>query len=160
MTLRKLFLAVLTLAVLIVAPGCDSDSNDETSDADAFVGTWNAVGVADDTGDQTALFAQAVSQFQVNFKSNGTYDLDVDFTDERPTISFDNGSYSVNESLKQITITIPGAATPTGQDLPLIFGYNIVSNNRIELSNAAQIALINLLFGTSYSGTVTITVAK
>jgi hypothetical protein len=159
MTIRKLFFSILTVALLFVATGCDSDNNDDTSDAEAFVGTWNAVGVSDGTGDQTQSFGQSVSQFRVTFTSNNTYDLSVVFTDQRSPIQFSGASYAVNEGTKIVTLTIPAAVTGSG-DLPLPFNYNFASDTRVGLSNTALVPVINSLFGTTYTGTVTITIQK
>ncbi len=157
--MRKFLFSVLTLALLVLATGCDS-SNDGQSDAELFVAIWNAVGVSDGTGDQTASFAQSVSKFEVNFADNGTYSLDVVFTDQRPRIQFGGATYTISEGTKQVTIVIPGAVTG-GADLPLVFGYAFSNNNtRVALSNAAQVAFVNLLFGTTYTGTVTVTLQR
>lgn len=157
--MRKFLFSVLTLALLVLATGCDS-SNDGQSDAELFVAIWSAVGVSDGTGDQTASFAQSVSKFEVNFADNGTYSLDVVFTDQRPRIQFGGAPYTISESTKQVTIVIPGAVTG-GADLPLVFGYAFSNNNtRVALSNAAQVAFVNLLFGTTYTGTVTVTLQR
>ncbi|HMB91337.1 MAG TPA: hypothetical protein VKP65_10855 [Rhodothermales bacterium] len=159
MTIRKLFFSILTVALLFVATGCDSNDDDDQSDAELFVGTWNAVGVSDGTGDQTQSFASSISQFQIVFDADGTYDLSVVFTDQRSPIQFSNASYSVNETTDTITLVIPAAVTGSG-DLSLPFSYDFESDTRVGLSNTALVPIINSLFQTTYTGTVTITVQK
>ena len=162
MTLRKLCFAFLTLAVLVVAPGCDGDNGDGTSDSQLFVGTHAAVGVSDGTGDQTAAFAGAVSRFVVTFSNNGTYGIDVAFTDARPPIAFSGATYSVDEANNTVTIVIPAAATGT-TDIPLTFSYTFSNNNNtVALVNNSQtnVVFINVLFGTTYTPPVTITLQR
>ncbi|MDX1487849.1 MAG: hypothetical protein R3268_06600 [Acidiferrobacterales bacterium] len=157
-TLRNLLFSTLAVLVLFTAVGCDSNDDDQ-SDAELFIGSWNAVGVSDGTGDQTAGFASSVSQFRVTFKSNDTYDLSVAFTDERSPIQFSGAPYTVTESSNSINLIIPAAVAGTQLTFP--FTYNFENDDRVALTlGSSALPFLNVLFGTTYVNPVTVTVAR
>ena len=159
MTYRKLFFSLLAVALLVVATGCDSNGDDDESDAEVFIGAWAATGISDATGDQTASFAQSVSQFVVTFTAD-TYGLNVVFADARDPIVFSGATYSVDEDDNELTIVIPAEATGATA-ISLTFDYAFLNNNdTVTLTNSAQVAFVNLLFGTTYEAPVTVTLAR
>lgn len=159
-TLRKLLYSTLAVLVLVSFVGCDSDDDDETTDADLFIGTWAATGVVDAEGNQTASFAQDVNSFTVTFVNNTEYDLNVDFADDRTDISVDNSTYSVSEANSTLSLTIPSPPAPQAINLPL--GYTFSDNNdtvtlRVE---GGLLQIVNTLFGADYTGFVEITLER
>lgn len=155
-TFSYAFLSLFVLAFAFVAVGCDSNDDDDLAEAEVFLGTWTVTGISDATGDQTASFAQDVESFSVDFDNDGTYTLTVDFVETDPRTDLQlAGDYTVNEATDALALaaTIPGIGPIT-----LGFEYNIVNDDEIELS--AGNALINPIFGTSYEGTVQLTVER
>lgn len=155
MTLRKLFFSILTVALLFVATGCDSNGDDE-SDAEILVGTWTVASIADDEGDKTAVFGAGVESFRADINEDDTYSILVDYnaTAEAAGQTDVNlaGTYTVNESLKTITLNVTGLGG-------LVLEYDIENNNRVVLSGPAE--FINLAFGTTtYTGTVMLTISR
>ena len=157
MTLRKLFFAFLTLAVLVVSTGCDSsDDDDSQSDTEIFAGTWTVANITDSEGDKTELFAGVVDDFTANLRSDGTFSITVDYNDQANAAGQADvnlaGNYTVEEATNTVTLNVTGVGA-----LPL--SYNIVNNDRIELSGLA--GLVNLAFGTdAYQGTVVLTIQR
>lgn len=154
--MRKLLFSALTLLLIFTAIGCDSN-NDEESDADVFVGNWALVEIGDASGDLTNSFFAGVDDLTASFTSDNDFALAVDYNAVgeaagNTDLALD-GTYTVSESANTISLNV----TAVGITLPL--SYNIVNNDRIELSGPA--AAINPLFGTNtYQGTVTIVVER
>ena len=156
MTVRKLFFSILTVALLFVATGCDSNDDDD-SDADVFVGTWTVQSIADDEGDKTAIFGAGVESFVATLNADGSYTIVVDYnaTAEAAGAVDRNlaGSYTVVEAANTVTLSV----TSLGASLPLT--YDIQNNNTIALTGNAD--LINLAFGTmTYTGDVVLTITR
>ena len=150
--LKHIALSMLLMATLVAC-----DSNDDESDANAFVGNWTVVSIADATGDQTQTFGIVVESFVVDFEGDDTFDLTVSFTDldpaQREPITL-AGTYSVNEGSSSITLS----GSLGGLPVTLAFGYEIVSDSRINLTIGSL--AVNQLFGTAYEGNVQLTVAR
>lgn len=156
MTVRKLFFSILTVALLFVATGCDSNDDDD-SDADVFVGTWTVQSISDDEGDKTAIFNAGVESFLATLDEDGSYSIVVDYNAAAEAQgSVDRslaGDYTVSESANRVTLTVPAL----GASLQL--GYDIQNNNTIALSG--QSGLINQIFGTTtYMGDVVLTITR
>lgn len=156
MKLHKLFLSILTVALLFTAVGCDSNDDDD-SDADVFVGTWTVQSISDDQGDKTAVFGAGVQSFVATLNANGNYSIVVDYNAAAEAQGATDvnlaGTYTVTETSNTVTLSVPSL----GASLPLT--YNIQNNNTIVLSGPAT--LINLAFGTTnYTGTVELTITR
>lgn len=154
--MRKLstFFSVLLLAFVVSA--CDT-TEDELDDSEVFIGSWTVVEVRDEEGDKTAVFNEDIDSFSTEIEANGDFSLTVDYADQRPTIPL-TGTYTIDEDLNALTLNgeIGGSAVP-----PLVFDYEIVSENEIELSIDDD--WIEAVFGTepaTYVGEVTFTVER
>lgn len=150
--MRKLPVFLLALLVALTAVGCDSDE-DDTSDAELFVGTWTLVSLSDAQGDKTAAFGQIANGLTADLNSDNSFLISVDYKEdsgiEDLTIP---GTYEVEAGSKTFVIT-----PPTGQNVP--FSYDIENESRIALSAAAD--FVNALFNTTtYQGTVQIVIQK
>lgn len=150
--MRKLPVFVFALLFGLTSIGCDSAEDDPT-DAELFVGTWNLVSLTDAEGDKTAGFAAIANSFRAELDSDNTAVITVDYKAET---GLENrvipGTYNVVEAEKAFILT-----PPAGPSVP--FDYEILSESRIRLSAAS--AFINGLFQTdAYKGTVVITIEK
>ena len=159
-TLRKLLYPVLAVLVLVSFVGCDSDDDDETSDADLFIGTWAATGVEDAEGDQTQSFAGNVNAFTVTFENNTEYDLNVDFADERQDIGVDNGFYTVNEGTNTVSLTIPAEVAGAALTLPMGYAFSDGNDTVTLRAEGGLLGAVNRLFGSNYQGFVEITLTR
>ena len=150
--MRKVPVFVLALLFGLTAIGCDS-AEDDPSDAEIFVGTWNLVSLIDDEADKTAVFAQIANSFRTTLGSDNNFTVVVDYKDELGIEDLTiPGTYSVLEDDKRFIL-----APPVGPNVPFL--YEILSDTRIRLSTDA--AFVNGLFDTdSYDGTVVITIEK
>lgn len=152
--MRKLPVFVLALLLGLAAVGCDSNEDDE-SDADRIMGTWNLVSIADDVEDQTAGFAGLANGLKVTFNGDGTFILNLDYKDDsgRDDVQLP-GTYSINESSQELTLSVPILQSE------LLFDYDFDSDDQISLSAAAP--FINAVFNptTDYVGTVDIVVRR
>ena len=156
MTIRKLFFSILTVALLFVATGCDSNDDDD-SDADVFVGTWTVQSIADDEGDKTAIFGAGVQSFVATLNADGSYTILVDYNAAAESQGAVDrnlaGNYTVTESANSVVLSV----TSLGASIPLT--YDIQNNNTIALTG--QALLINQAFGTTtYTGTVVLTITR
>ena len=153
--MRMGMLSVFVLLLLGWTSGCDSNNDDGPSDAEIFVGEWGVARITDADGDQTQAFLGLVDSFLTSLRADGTFDITIDYNDAanaaRQSDIDVSGTYTVNESNNTLTLT---AATAVA--LPL--SYTIENNDRITISGVAF--LINLAFGTDYTGTVALTIAR
>ena len=150
-------LSVFVLLLLGWTSGCDSnkDGNDGPSDAEIFVGEWGVARITDADGDQTQAFLSLVDSFLTSLRADGTFDITIDYNDAANAAGQNDinvsGTYAVNESSNTLTLTIANAGA-----LPL--NYRIENNDRITISGNAL--LINLAFGTNYTGTAALTIVR
>ncbi len=150
-------LSVFVLLLLGWTSGCDSnnDGNDGPSDAEIFVGEWGVARITDGDGDQTQAFLDLVVSFLTSLRADGTFDITIDYNDAANAAGQNDidvsGTYTVNESNNTLTLTAANAVA-----LPL--SYTIENNDRITISGNAL--LLNLAFGTNYTGTVALTIAR
>lgn len=153
--MRMGILSVFVLLLLGWTSGCDSNNDDGPSDAEIFVGEWGVARITDGDGDQTQAFLSLVDSFLTSLRADGTFDIIIDYNDAANAARQNDidvsGTYTVNESNNTLTLT---AATAVA--LPL--SYTIENNDRITISGVAF--LINLAFGTDYTGTVALTIAR
>lgn len=150
--MRKLPVFVLALLFGLTSIGCDS-AEDDPSDAEVFVGTWNLISLTDGEGDKTAAFATIANSFRTTLESDNEFEINVDYKEETGlTDRVIPGTYSVVEDAKKLILT-----PPAGPNVP--FDYEILNESRIRLSTAAD--FVNGMFNTeSYQGTVVITIEK
>jgi len=153
--MRMGVLSVFVLLLLGWTSGCDSNNDDGPSDAEIFVGEWGVARITDDDGDQTEAFLSLVDSFLTSLRADGTFDIIIDYNDAanaaRQSDIDVSGTYTVNESNNTLTLTAANAVA-----LPL--SYTIENNDRITISGNAF--LLNLAFGTNYTGTVALTIAR
>ena len=153
--MRMGVLWVFVLLLLGWTSGCDSNNDDGLSDAEIFVGEWGIARITDGDGDQTQAFLSLVDSFLTSLRADGTFDIIIDYNDAANAASQSDinvsGTYTVNESNNTLTLTAAGAVA-----LPL--SYTIENNDRITISGVAF--LINLAFGTDYTGTVALTIVR
>jgi hypothetical protein len=151
-TMRRLPVFVLALLFGLTALGCDSNEDDDLTEAEILVGEWTVTAVSDNEGDKTSVFTQGVESFSANLTAAGTYNVLVVFTDERPDVPL-AGTYTLNEGANSLVLI----AGP----LQLPFTYDIVSEDEIDLTT--QDAFVEALFGTApetYVGNVTFTIER
>ena len=158
--MRKVVPLVLVMLAAGLWSGCDSASDDDPTDSELFVGTWNVVRVEDAQGDQTAVFQQAG-------------DLSITFDEENYTLTFDSadgqndielpGPYTVNEATSRLTLTVtnPLGDPPT---LPVVLVYDFDSDEEMELT-VDQVTWLLLeaalaSAGVDLQGDVTLTLEK
>lgn len=155
--MRKLFPFLMLFGLLLVT-ACDSDSKDSASDSDKFVGGWQLGGLSDGAGDRTAAFAQGYEAITISFTQAGAVTLSVNAADINPVgDSSYSGTYSVVESSKTLNVSLSVNGTPT----PLSFTYNFVNDNTATLTASSSTALLlGVLFATSFTEPVTITVVR
>ncbi|MEX0821856.1 MAG: hypothetical protein WD021_06900 [Rhodothermales bacterium] len=151
--MRKLSACCLALAVALVAIGCDSGTDDETSDAELFVGTWTMTAFEDGEGDRMPFFGQIANGLTATLTASGEFSI---FVDYKPASGNDPttipGTYTVDEGAKSLVLS-----PPSGQNIP--FSYEFQTDTSVDLS--ANAAFVNGLFGTDiYQGTVTLTIEK
>ena len=121
------------LLASIAAVGCDSDPNEEeeTTDAERFLGNWAVVSAADQDGarDQTAVFS-SLGVMTVDLAENGTFSLLLQYNDPaEPDLSL-AGPYTVNSAGKQLVLTIDFQ----GLTVNLPFAYVFNSDTEVELT--------------------------
>lgn len=150
--MRKLPVFVLALLFGLVSVGCDS-ADDDPSDAELFVGTWNLISLTDGERDKTADFATIANSFRTTLESDNEFEINVDYKEETGlTDRVIPGTYSVVEDAKTLILS-----PPVGPNVP--FQYEILNESRIRLSTPAE--FVNGMFQTdAYQGTVVITIEK
>ena len=148
---RRLPVFILALVMALAAVGCDSN-DDEESDADRFVGTWELASITDDDGDQTATFQAIFTDVTVVFNDAGNYTMT--FVPVAGSNTVLSGTYDVNESGKSVTLNV----TFNEQTVPLALPYSFDGDD--ELTVSASAAILNPLLGTNLSGTVIITLER
>jgi len=155
--MRKCVVYMVVLLLLGWTAGCDSsdDGNDGPSDAEIFVGEWGLTRITDGNGDQTQAFLDLIVSFLTSLRADGTFDITIDYNDAANAAGQNDidvsGTYTINESNDTLTLTAANAVA-----LPL--SYTIENNDRITISGVAF--LINLAFGTNYTGTIALTIAR
>ncbi len=155
--MRKCVVYMVVLLLLGWTAGCDSsdDGNDGPSDAEIFVGEWGLTRITDGNGDQTQAFLDLIVSFLTSLRADGTFDITIDYNDAANAAGQNDidvsGTYTINESNNTLTLTAANAVA-----LPL--SYTIENNDRITISGVAF--LINLAFGTNYTGTIALTIAR
>ena len=156
--MKKLSSIFLALLIGFVGIGCDSnsDDDDEQSVAEQLIGTWALSGVSDDDGDQLATFAEGFNTVVATFTSGNGYSINIDAVDDASDQVI-SGTYSVNESTNQLTLN---ANVPPAGAIALNFTYAFVSSTSVVLTaDAVTSTLLNVLLGTSLTGTVAITIS-
>ena len=148
-TARTFLYAVLSLVIVMAYAGCDSNDDEEDN---VFVGSWELTTISTtEQGDLTPIFFMAVESLTADFQEE-TYVLDLDYREEanNSDVSF-TGPYTFTDTQIRLTVTALNVTLP--------LNYNVVTNDRIELSGPAPI--INSIFQTDlYQGTVTITIER
>jgi hypothetical protein len=153
--MRKLPVFLLALFVALTSIGCDSNEDDPT-DAEIFIGTWTVVEVHDDEGDKTSIFEEGVNNFSATLNTDNTYSLIVDFLDPERTDIPLTGTYTIEPGDMLILRANLGAG-----ELPILFQYDIDSENRIDLT--IQDTFVEAIFGTeegTYVGDVTFRIER
>lgn len=154
--MRKLPVFLLALFVSLTSIGCDSNEDDDPTDAEIFIGTWTVVEVHDSEGDKTSLFEEGINNFSATLNSDNNFSLIVDFLDPERTDIPLTGTYSIEPGDVLILRANLGAG-----ELPLPFQYDIESENRIDLSISET--FVEAIFGTepeTYVGDVTFTIER
>ncbi|MBO6576479.1 MAG: hypothetical protein JJ896_17330 [Rhodothermales bacterium] len=151
--MRKLSTLFFALMIAVVGVGCDS--NDDPSDAEAFVGVWALTNVEDADGSQLQAFGAAFSSVVLTNSSDNSFVLNVTPREGDPlTVP---GTYVVNENTNSFTLN----ANLGGQAIPLAFTYAYTSDNVVTLTGGATTAvLLNQLFGTSLVAPAVITITR
>lgn len=151
--MQKLSSLLLIALLALVSTGCDS--NDESSDAELFVGTWALIGVSDSSGDRMTDFATGFSSIVLVNAADGNFTINV--TPRQGSVMAITGTYTVIENSKTITLR----ASVGGQTVPLNFTYTFDGDEQVALkSDTTTAVLLNNLFGTTLQGQVTMTVTK
>ena len=154
--MQKLSTYILLFLMLAVSAGCDSDSKDDNSDGDAFIGNWGLGGIVDASGDRTAGFVEGFNSVVIGFQSDGGFSLNVDAVLNEADANYE-GEYTIVEQNSTVSVSI----SVSGQAFPLVFGYEIVNDNQIKLSASGTTAvLLASLFGETLTAPVTITLVK
>ena len=135
LTKRIYALRLVIVALLAVTwIGCDSTDNsedEETTEADVFVGTWTVTRVEANNNDITPIVRTQINldETSVTFDEEGTFSgLAVSSGDEGDQRQI-SGRYSVDEN--NATITFTGDAF----DEPATLNYTIEGDNQIELTS-------------------------
>lgn len=124
------------LALGIIA-GCDSGGDDEVTDAERFVGTWEVVGVTDAGQDRTADFLAAGSM-RITFQGSEEYVLVYDAADDAGDAQY-QGPFALNDALNRIELT---ATVLQGVSAELPFTYDFQNDDRIVLRPEAEAATV------------------
>ena len=152
-TMRKLSHLLLVLLIGVVGVGCDS--NDDASDAEAFVGVWALTNVEDVDGSQLEAFGQAFTSVVLTNSADNSFVLAV--TPRQGNAQQIPGTYVINETTNSFTLN----ANLGGSTAPLAFTYDFVSDNVVTLTAGATTAvLLNTLFGTSLEAPAVITITR
>ncbi len=148
------YLAFLpVIALLFAFAACDS-SDDDPTESELFIGSWNLTGVSDADG---AVELTAFSSIVVSFSST-TGTITAAPIDGSADQVF-TGSYSVDETANTLTLqlTVTGIPTP----VPVVTSYSFSGEDRVTLTvDAATAVVLGPLFGTQFSGAVTLTVER
>jgi hypothetical protein len=154
--MRKLPVFLLALFVALTSIGCDSNEDDDLTDAEIFIGTWTVVEIHDDEGDKTSIFEEGVNNFSATLNTDNTYSLIVNFVDPQRTDIQLSGTYTIEPGDMLILRANLGAG-----ELPILFQYDIDSENRIDLT--IQDTFVEAIFGTeegTYVGDVTFRIER
>ncbi len=154
--MRKLSTYLLLFVLMFAGSACDSDSNNDSGDAKAFVGVWNLGGISDASGDRTAAFVAGFNSVAIGFENDLGFSLAVDAVINEADASY-GGTYSLTESSSTVSVSI----VVSGQAFPLVFTYNIVNDNQIKLTATGTTSvLLSTLFNTSFAAPIIITLVK
>ncbi len=154
--MRNLPKYLLLFVLLVAGSACDSSSNNDSNDADVFVGTWSLGGISDASGDRTAAFVEGFNSVAIGFESDSGFSLVVDAVLNEADANY-SGDYTIIESTTTVSVSILVGE----QAFPLVFTYNIANESQINLTAAGTTAvLLATLFNTSLSAPVTITLVK
>ena len=155
--MRKLSLLLMIFGLLLV--GCDSDSgSDDSSDADALVGTWAVSGLTDASGDRSGGLLESYNSVLITIGSDGSVAMNVDAKDPVPDLNA-TGTYTLNEATQTLIATL----TVSGQPTPLTFTYSFQGNDDSGLSLTpvgSTTILLGVLFQTSYEDPVVFSFTK
>ncbi len=152
---KTLFLLILTL-VSVALVGCDSNDEEETGDAERFLGSWRIVSAADQDGqrDQTAVFS-ALGTLTLTLNEDASYALVLQYTDpDTPDLPI-GGDYTVNEVSSRLILSVQLEGLPT-VDLTLTYKFN--SDTEVELT--ADATTLRLLLGAELDGSVILVAQK
>jgi hypothetical protein len=165
--LRKLLPLALVL-VLFAGVGCDSNDDDDLTQAELFVGTWGVTRVVNDSGganeqdiSPVLIGAQGTLQgLSLTFNADNTYSLNADYRDPAtPDVVIAGApfTYSVNEANSVLTLNLP---SPTGAGtIPAQIGFSF--NGDREMTALLPALIMNTLFTTNiYQGNVAATFQK
>jgi hypothetical protein len=157
--MRRLPVFVLALLIGVTAVGCDSNDDDDPSDAEIFVGTWTLVSISDQTGDRTDGIGQFLAApITANFASNNTFTITINYNAQAEgaglTDSTIPGSFVLKVGAKSLQLS------PTGFGATVPFDYTITNENQITLT--ADAAFMNALFTpqTAFQGRVTLRILR
>lgn len=140
-----------SLLILLAAAGCDSGDS-LTLDADYYVGTWDLVRLADQSGDRTAEVLAFVDEFSVAFRSDGTFTLAADF---KPAVNA-AGQADVSFSGTYQATATQLVLRPTGLPLAPSLAAEAQSQSRVDLtgSNVVVSQLLGANLPVRFSGDV------
>jgi len=157
--MRRLPVFVLALLIGVTAVGCDSNDDDDPSDAEIFVGTWTLVSISDQTGDRTGGFAPFLAApITANFASNNTFAVTINYNAQAEQAGLTDrvipGSFVIEAGAKSLQLS------PTGFGATVPFDYTITNDNQITLT--ADAAFMNVLFTpqTAFQGRVTLSIQR
>jgi hypothetical protein len=141
-------LAFVFFAALLII-GCDtSDDDDESVDAEKFLGTWTVTSAADMGGDRDVSAAiAALGTLSVLFEDDQSYVLTLVYADgTTPDLNI-SGIYTVNEASDRVVLSIQLEGLP---QVDLNLDYAFVSDTVVEFT--ADGLTIGLLLGEAASG--------
>jgi len=148
---------VLTLSLMSV--GCDNSSNNGTTDAERFLGTWAITAAADQGGDRdvTQIFS-ALGNLSVSLKDDQTYLLHLEYADGvTPDLDL-TGNYAVNESESRLVLSIQLEGAP---QVNLNMEYVFQSDTVVEFTvNSLTIGILLGDAGSLLEGDVILTAQK
>ena len=153
LTHRLLF--VLPLAALLFGvTACDSNDDEDATDSELFVGSW----VVDETMDGSGpVDLVTFSDTFFDFTDSGSATIRAIGVDPANTVQL-SGSYAVNEGSRTITVSIAIEGLGT---VPLSATYAFDGNDAVTLTIApATATLLGPLFGTTFEGSVTLSLLR
>ncbi len=156
-TSKKIIKLLLVLFASVALIGCDSNEDeDDTGDAETFLGAWEIVSAADQGGqnDQTDVFA-ALGTLTITLNDDGTYSLVLVYADgQTPDLTI-TGNYAVNESSSTLVLSIQLEGLPQ-VDLPLEYSFR--SDTEVEFT--ADATTLTILLGAQLDGSVVLVAQK
>lgn len=151
-------LRLLALPLVLALAACDSgDADTLRLDAAFYTGTWRLATVADASGNRTASVRTVVDDLTVRFNADGTFQLDVDFSQTANDGGLADrviaGTFTAQPDTRRLVLSADGLA-PT-------FNASATARERVSLGAAASVLQVLLLgTGLEFTGTVTLTLDR